>query len=159
MICIVINDLPVTITAELLPVVPNPKPLVTEQIAAEDSAPFEYGTVGVSLSLVKDGVAKPAPLQSVVYASEIFPLVLETLQTIINDLAGTIKAEVQVPGPGGVHILQTQNIPSASSYTFALGRIGVDLVVIYQGKSVAFRLEGGKQVKYASELFPSAGSS
>jgi len=153
MICIVINDLPVTITAELLAVVPNSEPLVTKQIAAGDSAPFEYGKLGVSLSLVKDGVAKPAPLQSVVYASEIFSSVLETLQTIINDLAGTIKAEVQVPGPV-IHILKTQYIPSASSYTFALGPIGVDLVVIYQGRSVPFRLDGGKQVKYASELFP-----
>jgi len=159
MICTVINDLSVTITAELLPVVPDPKPLETKHIPAGGYASFEYGPIGVSLRLIKDGLPKSAPLQSVVYASEIFALVLKTLQTIINDLAGTIKAEVQIPGPDGGHILPPQNIPSASSYTFALGRIGVDLVVTYEGKSTPFRLDGGKQVKYASELFPSAGGS
>ena len=77
---------------------------------------------------------------------------------------------MQVPGPGGAHILKREYILSASSYTFSLGRIGVDLVVILRGKStrfpydfpflrllhainLSFSLDGEKQVKYASELF------
>jgi len=156
--CTVINDLSVPITAEILPVVPDPQPIEKKQILASKSATFEVGGVGVSLTLIMDGDKKSAPLNEVVYASEIFPSVLKVLQTIINDLAGTIRAEVQVPGPGGHHVLQTQNIPSASSYTFSLGRIGVDLVLTRQGKNTRFPLDGGKQVMYASELFPSTGS-
>jgi len=159
MFCTVINDLSVFITAEILPVVPDPKPLQTRQIPVGGSTTFEVGVVGVSLALIMDGDQRPAPLEPVVYASEIFPKLWKTLQTIINDLAGTIKADVQVPGPGGPHVLQTQNIPSASSYTFSLGRIGVDLVLVSQGKSVRLPLDGGKQVWYASEVFPPKASS
>jgi len=156
----VINDLSGAITAEISPVVPHP-PVKSVQIPAGESDIFDIGGLGVSLALVKDsdGEKKSVPLNEVIYASEVFPFKLETLQTIINDLAGTLTAQVQVPGPGGSHVLQQKYIISASSHTFTLGRIGVILVVIYEGKPVRFPLDGGKQVKYASELFPSAPSS
>jgi hypothetical protein len=54
---------------------------------------------------------------------------------------GTLTAQVQVPGPGGSHVLQQKYIISASSHTFTLGRIGVILVVIYEGKPVRFPYE------------------
>lgn len=54
---------------------------------------------------------------------------------------GTLTAKVQVPGPDGPHVLKQQYILSASSYTFSLGRIGVDLVVIYEGKTARFPYE------------------
>jgi len=147
----VINDLSVAISAEVV--------TAFEEILAGRFASFGNEAAGVPVTLIKDGVRKNAPLTGVIYASEVFPEVLKTLQTIINDLAGTATAEVQVPGPGGNHVLKRKDIPSESSYTFALGRIGVDLVVIYEGKPARFLLDGGKQVKYVSELFPSAGSS
>jgi len=150
--------LPVDITAKISPVVPHP-PEKLVQIPAGESATFDIGGVGVSLVLIEDGEGKSVPLKEVIYASEVFPLELKTLQTIINDLAGTLTAEVQVPGPDDSHVLKRQYIRSASSYTFSLGRTGVDLVVIYEGKPARFPLDGGKQVKYASELFPSAASS
>jgi hypothetical protein len=54
---------------------------------------------------------------------------------------GTLTAEVRVPGPGGPHILERQLIISASSYTFSLGHIGVNLVAIYEGKPARFPYE------------------
>jgi len=159
MIVTVINDLSVVITAGVGPVIPDPLITNPEQISVGGHASFEISGLGVSVILIKDGDKKFAPADKVVYASKIFPFEWTALQTIINDLAGTLTAEVQVPGPGGSHIVQRKDIPSATSYTLTLGRIGVDLVAIYEGKTAPFLLDGGKQVKYASELFPSAGIS
>jgi len=151
----VINDLFVAITAEVSPVVPHPHP-TSEQIPAGGHAIFDIGGVGVSLTLIKDEDKKSVPLDNVIYASKVFPSEWKALQTIINDLAGTVTAEVLVPGPGGSHVLERRDIPSGTSYTFHLGRIGVDLVAVYQGETRRVPLDGGKQVIYASELFPPA---
>lgn len=53
---------------------------------------------------------------------------------------GTLTAEIQLPGPGGTIILQRKDIISGTSDTFTLG-IGVDLVVILQGKQAPFPYE------------------
>ncbi|KIM75280.1 hypothetical protein PILCRDRAFT_827376, partial [Piloderma croceum F 1598] len=147
------------ITAKISPVVPQP-PAKSVQIPAGEFDTFDIGGVGVSLVLIKDsdGEEKSVSLKEVIYASEVFQFEWKALQTIINDLAGTLTAEVQIPYAGGPYIQKQTYILSASSQTFTLGGLGVDLVVIYKCKQVRFPIDGGKQVKYASELFPPAAS-
>jgi hypothetical protein len=54
---------------------------------------------------------------------------------------GTLTAEVQVINASGPHVLKLRYILSASSHTFTLGRFGVNLVVIYEGKPARFMYE------------------
>jgi len=154
----VINDLSVSITGELVPIGGELRPINQEgrEIPAGGVFPFEIG-LGVKLVLIKGGVEKDVPIQEVVYASEIFPEELKVLQTIINDLAGTIRAEVRVVNPKS-SVIASQSIPSGNSYTSSLGRLGVTLVIILRADEKVYEHDEGKDVKYASQLFPQGNS-
>lgn len=155
----IINDLSELIAAEVRVIGPGSPVLQAEKIAPSTSHTFSLGPIGVSLVLIKQGEEVSVPLQKdnqVIYASDIFPS--ESLQTIINDFDEPIQAEVRVIS--GPPTGKAQEIPSASSLTFALKPLDIKLVVIAKiGGKVAeanfpINLRGGKQVKYASELFP-----
>jgi len=143
----VINDLSVSIKGELRPI--NQE---GQEILPGDGFIFKFA-IGVRLVLIKGGVEKDVPIQDLVYASEIFPDELKVLQTIINDLAGTIRAEVRVVNPKS-SVIASYSIPSGSSHTFSLGRFGVTLVIILRADEQVYEHDEGKDVKYASQLFP-----
>ena len=200
--------------AKILPVVPDPKPISVRQILPRAWYTFDVGGVRVSLILILDGDEKSAPYKShfysgyhtpswplnlaslnrVVYASEIFPLLLKTLQTIINDLAGeshvpswdtlSINIEIHRDYKGWSPGLQSRRFSCHHYWNHPLCDFPYFHTWAYRSRpsshnagqncpfpvwapfsqtlcvvNISFRLDGGKQVKYASELFPPPNSS
>jgi len=156
----VINDLSVSITAEVR-VVGTGSVVQSEDIAPSSSYTFSLGPIGVTLVLIKQGFEVHVPIErgnQVIYASDFFPSI--NLQTVINDFNESIEAEVRIVGPGASANLA--QIAPSSSLSFSLGPLGVSLVLIrrirHEVVEARFPINhhGGKQVKYASELFPPA---
>jgi hypothetical protein len=86
----------------------------------------------------------------------------------------TIKAEVGVPGLGGVHVTDSETLKPAESHTFQLGPIGVTLALVKPGGEPRYvkcvdllpiflysvsnifllaRLGPGNQIIYATKVF------